>query len=138
MRLRSQKEIVHEIYNGTPPPLLSREGDEAAIKLGQGLTFARATRIELGGPDKNTAVDPLSPPTQGPTAPDNAYLTTVEKAPAPPAASANGKSPETVFTAATTRVPLPPPPKMPRLMSAQGSRVAKNSAPQSAFKTGGK
>jgi hypothetical protein len=137
MRLRTQKEIVHQIYNGTPPPLLSQEGDVAAIKLGKGLTFEAATTIQYGGPDKDTVADPLSPPTQGPTAPDDAFATSVSKAPVAPAAGI-GTSPETVITVANTRVPLPPPPKIPPLMSAQGKSVSKNSAPRSAFSTGGK
>ena len=100
--LRTQKEIVKEIYNGVPPPLLSREGDVAAKRLGAGLTFRAATTIQYGGPDKNNVADPLSPPTQGAAEPDDAFALNVGKAPAPPTPSANGELPATVFTSATT------------------------------------
>jgi hypothetical protein len=134
-RLRSQKAIVHEIYNGTPPPLLSREGDVNAKRLGAGLTFEAATTLQYGGPDKNTAVDPLSPPTQGPAAPDDAFAVTVGKAPAPPAPSANGELPAMEFKSSSTKHGLHENAtvEVPSLMSDLGKKMASHTAPKSVF-----
>ncbi|HEY4777342.1 MAG TPA: hypothetical protein VIH56_06750 [Candidatus Acidoferrales bacterium] len=131
--LRTQKQIVHEIYNGQSPPLLSREGDVAAKKLGAGLTFEAATTLQYGGPDKNTDVDDLFPPTQGPTAPDDAFAVAVGKAPVASAAGI-GTSPETVFTEATTNHGgSASAPKIPSPMSERGKKLASRTAPKSIF-----
>ena len=133
-RLRTQKEIVKEIYDGRVPPLLSKECNEAAIKLGKGLTFEAATRIDYGGPDKNRDVDDLAPPTQGAAEPDDAFALNVGKAPAPPAPSANGALPAMEFKSSdTNQGGNASAPAIPSLMSELGKKIASRTAPKSVF-----
>jgi hypothetical protein len=132
-RLRTQPQIVKEIFNGTPPPLLSRECNEVATKLGAGLTFENACSTQSPLSPKKR-VDDLQPPVQSPAAPDDAFALHVGKAPAPPAPSANGALPAMEFKSATTNhggnVSAP---ETPSLMSERGKKLASRTAPKSVF-----
>jgi hypothetical protein len=136
MKLRTQKQISNRIPDGTPPPLMSKEGDEQARKLGAGLTFEAATRIQPAlSPKPSGKLNTPDNPANEHVAPLSAYQvhTGMGEPHRAPVASEHGPAFGTEFTSATTKVKPSTAGVVPAPMSSLGNKLAAKSGPESVF-----